>query len=248
MLIPLFDYERHRIIMESSFIFKGADYLFFPEGVEYYSLYRTTRKINSFAELEYIAEKFVWLNPEFKLSKMKRFFSVLSDRGSGHIIRTYGNSRVEDMVERVHRVKKKPYCARYRKIIFNPSKMFDRKTKMKIVGQLISAKEKPSEDRISGVIEELWFKKEKITISKVAEVLDTTRHLVRWYFKDDILKSIASANKEIRKENMIAKAIEAIDILTEGGSKLKMRKLKEITSIRDYSLLKQAILNYQKIV
>ena len=107
MLIPLFDYERHRIIMESSFIFKGADYLFFPEGVEYYSLYRTTRKINSFAELEYIAEKFVWLNPEFKLSKMKRFFSVLSDRGSGHIIRTYGNSRVEDMVERVHRVKKK---------------------------------------------------------------------------------------------------------------------------------------------
>ena len=47
---------------------------------------------------------------------------------------------------------------------------------------------------------------------------------------------------------MIARAIEAIDILTEGGSKLKMRKLKEITSIRDYSLLKQAIINYQKIV
>lgn len=126
--------------------------------------------------------------------------------------------------------------------------MFDRKTKMKIVGQLISAKEKPSEDRISSVIEELWFKKEKITISKVAEVLETTRHLVRWYFKEDILKSIASANKEIRKENMIAKAIEAIDVLTEGGSKLKMRKLKEITSIRDYSVLKQAIVNYQKLV
>lgn len=52
-------------------------------------------------------------------------------------------------------------------------------------------------------------------------------------------------NKEIKEEQEISKAIEAIDILTEGGNKLKMRELKKITSIRDYSILKKAIENYQ---
>ena len=44
----------------------------------------------------------------------------------------------------------------------------------------------------------------------------------------------------------MAKAIEAIDVLTEGGDKLKMRSLKKITSIRNYSLLKKAVIRYQK--
>jgi hypothetical protein len=44
----------------------------------------------------------------------------------------------------------------------------------------------------------------------------------------------------------MAKAIEAIDSLIEGGNKLKMRSLKQITSIRDYSLLKRAVNRYRE--
>ena len=122
MLIPLFDYDRHRIIMESPFIFKGKDYLYFPDGCKFYSLYRTTRKINSFSELEYIGEKFFYLNPSFDIEVAKKLFIRLSERDSGHIIRTYGDSRVENMIERVSERKKVPYCGRLRKIIFNPFK------------------------------------------------------------------------------------------------------------------------------
>jgi len=232
--------------MESPFVFKGKDYLYFPDGCNFYTLYRTTRKINTFSELEYIAEKFVHLNPDFHLEKMKLLFIALSDRGSGHIIRTYSQSRVEGMIERVHSRRKTPYCARKRKIIFNPSKMMDRKTKMQVVGAIIGRRNRPSVDDINSVIEELWLDKDKITISKVADKLNKTRHLVRWYFDQDKLDQFKSLNFEIKEENEMSKAIEAIDVLTEGGNKLKMRSLKKITSIRNYSLLKKAVVRYQK--
>jgi len=246
MLIPLFNYNAYRIIMESSFVFKGKDYLHFPNGCNFYTLYRTTRKINTFSELEYIAEKFIHLNPEFDIDKMKLLFVGLSDRGSVHIIRTYSQDRVENMIDRVFSKRKLPYCARKRKIIFNPSKMMDRKTKMKIVGAVIGRRNRPSTDDIDSVIEELWLDKDKITISKVANKLNKTRHLVRWYFDQDKLDQFKSLNLEIKQENDMAKAIEAIDVLTEGGDKLKMRSLKKITSIRNYSLLKKAVIRYQK--
>ncbi len=246
MLIPLFNYNAYSIIMESSFVFKGKDYLHFPNGCNFYTLYRTTRKINTFSELEYIAEKFIHLNPEFDIDKMKLLFVGLSDRGSGHIIRTYSQDRVENMIDRVFSKRKLPYCARKRKIIFNPSKMMDRKTKMKIVGAVIGRRNRPSTDDIDSVIEELWLDKDKITISKVANKLNKTRHLVRWYFDQDKLDQFKSLNLEIKQENDMAKAIEAIDVLTEGGDKLKMRSLKKITSIRNYSLLKKAVIRYQK--
>ena len=232
--------------MESSFKFKGNDYVYFPEGVKFYSLYRTTRKINSFSELEYIAEKFIYLNPDFDVEVAKSLFALISDRGSGHIIRTYGSSRVENMVERVFAAKKQPYCPRLRKVIFNPFKMMSRSEKMKIVGSLIGTKEKPTEEQIDSTIEELWLDKEKITITKVAEKLNKTRYLVRWYFDKEKLKSIRNFNSEIHETNQISKAIEAIDILTDNGSSLKMRELKKLTSIRDYALLKQAVISYQK--
>ncbi len=245
MLTPLFDYDRYRIIMETPFRFKGKDYLYFPDGCKFYSLYRTKRKINSFSELEYIAEKFLYLNPDFDLDIMKRLFVGISDRDSGHIIRTYGQTRVEAMVEKVFEKKKKPYCARKRKIIFNPSKMIDRKEKFKIVGKLIGSKPKPTIQEIDQVIEELWLGKEKITSSRIAKELNTTRYLINWYFTEEIKQSINNANREIKETTLISRAIEAIDALTDKGNRLKMRELKKLTSIRDYSLLKQAVIQYQ---
>lgn len=244
MLIPLFDYDKHRIIMQTPFRFEGRDYLYFPDGCKFYSLYRTSRKINSFSELEYIAEKFIHLNPGFDIGLMKKLFVKLSDRDTGHIIRTYGFNRVEGMIEKVLEKKTKPYCPRLRKIIFNPSKMIDRKEKMRIVASIIHTKNKPTEYEIDAVIEELWLNKEKITISKVADKLNTSRYLASWYFQGDKKKAIQNANKEIKETNLISKAIEAIDILTDKGNKLKMRELKKITSIRNYALLKTAVMQY----
>lgn len=234
--------------MESHFRFEGKDYLYFPNGCKFYTLYRTTRKINSFNELKYIAEKFVYLNPDFNIETMVMLFLHISDRSNGHIIRTYGQQRVENMVYEVYDNKKIPYCHRLRKVIFNPSKKIDRKTKMKIVGQLISTKQRPAPEYIASIIKELFEENQKITISKVAEKANTSRYMIRWYFDKEVCNEINLMNDIIRQNNLISKAIEAIDILTEGGNKVKMRELKKITSIRDYNVLKTAVKKYEKLI
>ena len=48
----------------------------------------------------------------------------------------------------------------------------------------------------------------------------------------------------MKREASIAKAIEIIDQLTDNGNKLKMRQLKQLSSIRDYKLLKEAVSRY----
>jgi len=244
MRVPLFDYEQHRIIMESTFTFKGKDYLFFPEGVNYYHLYRSSRKLNSFAELAYVAEKFIYLNPDFDIDKMKRLFFAISDRESGHIVRTYTESRVDEMVDRIVGERMIPFCPRLRKVIFNPSLYLSKEDKNSIVGKLIHTKDKHLESDIDDVIQELWLNKQKITMRRVSKELETTFYLVRWYFTEDRLQSIRSINQEMKRESMIAKAIEIIDELTDNGNKLKMRKLKQLSSIRDYKLLKEAVTRY----
>lgn len=116
---------------------------------------------------------------------------------------------------------------------------------MKIVAKLVNRKQRPHTDDIDAVIEELWLSKEKITASKIADRLNTTRHLVKFYFDEEKTSAIKKINQEIRYENLVSRAIEAIDALTDNGNKLKMRKLKELTSIRDYNLLKEAVVKYQ---
>jgi hypothetical protein len=232
--------------MQTSVTFSGEAYVYFPEGIPYYSLYRTKRKINSFSELEYTAEKFVHLNPDFDLDLMKSLFVSLSDRDNGHIVRTYGKDRVEAMIESVYMKKKVPYAPKLRKIIFNQNKMLSKEEKMQIVGSIIGSKPSISEEDLSLVVDDLYLSKEPVSIAKLAELCDTSRYMIKKSITPDVMKQMEENNARIREENAIAKAMEAIEILTEGGDKLKMRKLKELTSIRNYKLLKKAVTLYQK--
>ena len=245
MRIPLFDFDEHRIIMESYYSFQGAKYLFFPEGVPHFHLYRSSKKINSFSELQYVAEKFIYLNPDFDIDRMKRLFVALSDRESGHIVRTYSAGRVENMVEYVSAHRKQPYYSRLRKIVFNPGKMITREEKRKIIGELIGVKDRPEPDEIEQVISDLYTNHEKITIKRVAQELNSTPYLIRYYFGEEELESIRIANRDIRYEKQVSKAVGVIDQINSEGKKLKMRKLKELTSIRNYQALKEAVNRYQ---
>ena len=45
-------------------------------------------------------------------------------------------------------------------------------------------------------------------------------------------------NKNIRRQNKIEDCIEWIDILSSEGDTVKMRTLKELSNVRDYSIIK----------
>jgi hypothetical protein len=231
--------------METSVPFGGKRYVYFPEGIPYYSLYRTKRKINSFYELEHIAEKFRYLNPDFDEGLMVDLFVKLSDRESGHIIRTYDQDRVTRMVYSVLKKKKTPYMRNKRKIVFNPVKYISKEDKREIVGKLIGRKPLIAEEDLKFIVSDLYENRERITLTKIAELTDTSRYIVKKSISAKMWRDIVNLNEKIKEEKNISKIIEAIEILTSKGNRLKMRKLKEITSIRDYEVLKKAVTLYQ---
>ena len=99
MYIPLSNMKKIGLLWNLLLGFMAKKYLFYPEGIEFYSLYRTTRKINSIQEIEYVAEKFRWLNPNIDYSVFIRHMKRMTDRSNGHVIRTYSDRRIEIICE-----------------------------------------------------------------------------------------------------------------------------------------------------
>ena len=132
-----------------------------------------------------------------------------------------------------------------RKIVFNPVKYISKEDKREIVGKLIGRKPLIEESDLKFIISDLYDNRERISITKIAELTDTSRYIVKKSVSAKMWRDIVNLNEKIKEEKNISKIIEAIEILTSRGNKLKMRKLKEITSVRDYEVLKKAVTLYQ---
>lgn len=238
MYTPLFDYERDRLIMETPFVFRGEPYLYFPEGVEYFSLYRGTRKINTIQEVEYIAEKLYWLNREIDYSIFLYHMKQVTDRSNGHIVRTYSEDRIEKVCEFVWHKNKKPYCRRKRKVIFNPAKMISPEEKRSIINKLIHPK-------ITFTPTDIWRAcvgiDGKITIAKLAEMFDVSPPTMKNSMNKNMMTMIKLKNMEIKSKKNKEICKKAIKQIKDEGKKLTVRELKKRVSVRDYKLIKTLI-------
>lgn len=194
---PIFDYNVFpNILLESHFEFNGEDFLHFPEGVEFYSLFRGNKKINSFQELMYIGEVLMWLNPELEYEAFIAMMMWVSDRDNGRSIRTYSEKRVVNGCQFIWDAEKKPYVNKYRKIIFNPSKRIPREDKLAIVGTVIS-RGSITEEKVYDVVEELMCESEPITINLIAKVMKVTRQTISRHITASIKEIVWEFNQSL---------------------------------------------------
>jgi len=194
---PVFDYDLFPdVLLESYFKFDGEDFLYFPEGVEFYTLYRNGRKINSFAELMYIGEVLLFLNSNMEYDKFLEMMLWVSDRDNKQSIRTYSEGRVIAGCDYVFRNKKKPYINKYRKIIFNPLRRIPFEEKMVIVGSVCRSS-KVNDEVIYNVVEELMYENQYITINLISETLQVTRQTVSKHITDGIKEIIKDFNDSL---------------------------------------------------
>jgi len=238
MYTPLFDFERDRLIMETPIKFGGERYLFFPEGIDYHTLYRSKRKINTTQEVEYVAEKLLWLNPDIEYDTYLYHMKQVTDRSNGHIVRTYSESKIESICEYVWNNPKKPYC-RKRKVIFNPAKMIPVEEKRKIVQKLIHPK-------IRFEPTEIWMAcKEvdgKLTMKKIAEVLGCSAPTLKKSFNNQMIIMLKFKNKQIKAEKDKELVEKAINDIKKEGVRLTVREVKRRVPVRNYRLLRSSVI------
>lgn len=237
----LFDFEDDQFILETIHDFQDMDFVFYDDPVEHYSLTNISKKVGSFDELMYLAEVFLYLNSDIEFKLYHGYFCWLGSRDSGMCIRTYGKARIEHFLRKIFFTRKKPYCRRHRRVVFNPDRIISTEEKLSITAQVIRRGCKFTNLDVLLAIDTLRDQLVVSTSRSIANYLNCSTSTVSRLINEDTRDRMKRYNEMTREEQKIRILLENIELLTSNGEGLKVRALKELTSIRDYSLIRKAM-------
>ena len=243
--MTLFDFENDNITLQTEHDFQGYDFVWYDNPIDHFDLHEVQHRVVSFEQLRYYAEVLFYLNPDIDFKLFQGIFRWIGNRDSGKTIRTYSKARIDQMTEEVYMIRKHPYCRRMRRVIFNPEKIMSLEEKLAVTSQVVKRGISYTEFDVRQVIDKLFNRQQVITQDNIAKELMCSRSTISRLMNGMIKEIIEKKNEKTRREIMISKCIEFIDILSDSGSPMKMQELKNMTSIRDYSVIKEAVSRYE---
>lgn len=242
----LFDFdESSDIILHTQLDFGDDDFLVFDEPLLYFDIRTIWSRISSFPQLTHTAEVFLYLNPDIEKNIFTGVFRWLADRENGRTVRTYSKARVNQMTDEVYRNRATPYCRRMRRVVFNPDKVISKEQKIQIAGQVTKRANIFTATDIYAAADLLERARVKITASGIASHLGCSVRTVSRLLDNKMKEKFKEVNKEISRENKIQDVIEWIAVLIKDNN-MKIRELKKLTSVRDYSIIKEAMSRYEQ--
>ena len=156
-------------------------YDYYAEGTyQCYSLFRSKAKINTYKSLKWHMLVLRYLNDDLLDIEFASICHFLADKDNGFVTFFIKSKVLHNMIIEVLGVGDTPPKNRIRKVIFKPNKILTLSEKLSIVGQLIGRSKKIVEEDIYQCMLDLNDNKQKITISKLAKLLNcSTRTIYR---------------------------------------------------------------------
>jgi len=156
-------------------------YDYYAEGTyQCYSLFRSKAKINTYKSLKWHMLVLRYLNDDLLDIEFASICHFLADKDNGFVTFFIKSKVLHNMIKEVLGVGDTPPKNRIRKVIFKPNKILTLSEKLSIVGQLIGRGRKIVEEDIYQCMLDLNDNKQKITISKLAKLLNcSTRTIYR---------------------------------------------------------------------
>lgn len=245
--LKLFDKElEENFCLSVEFEFDDFDFLFYDKPTCYYNLKNIDSKVSSFEQLTYYAEVFFYLNPDIDFKIFLGLFLSIANTDFSKTIRTYSKGRVKHMCEHVYNERKIPHCSQWRRIIFNPSKIIRNDEKMSIAGEIFKRHLSITSLDVEKAVAQLKMANIEIKASRISDILSCSQKTVQRNMTTDIKNNIKKSNAFIRRQKKVQKIIEYIDVLSEGGNKVKIRELRKFIAVKDYSVIKEAFSIYKE--
>ena len=241
----LFEFEDDKFCLVTEHDFQGMDFVWYSSPVNHYDIRECYARIATFDQLEYYAEVFLYLNPDVDKSLLLGIFQWLANRENGKTVGTYGKHRVSEMIDKVYNERVTPWCRRMRRVIFNPDKIISAEEKMSCTAQIVSRGISFTESDLIEVIKYMSKYRIIATQETIAQEMGCSARTVQRLMNDGHKDTIRTNNERIKRENKIEKVLEWIELLTSSGDSIKMRSLKDLTKVRDYSILKEALHRYE---
>ena len=146
-----------------------------------YALFRSKAKITTYKSLKWHFLVIQHLNGDLNMKELKRVFEYIANVKNNFVTFTMSRGAFDKLVNEVFMTDaERPPKNRIRKVIFKPNKILTLSEKLSIVGQLIGRSKKIVEEDIYQCMLDLNDDKQKITISKLAKLLEcSTRTIYR---------------------------------------------------------------------
>jgi len=165
---------------------------------ECYELFRSKAKINTYKSLKWHLLVIWYLNPQLDQDKFEDIANVIANKDHGFITFTIPKQLLKQIVYEVSMCDlEEPPKNKLRKVIFKYGNMLSKEEKLRIVGSLIGRSKRIHQDDIYECMLDLndWGK--KITIARVAGLLDCSTRTIHRNMCTELKREKELLNQQI---------------------------------------------------
>ena len=155
-------------------------YMYYQNGThECYELFRSSAKITTYKSLKWYLLVLWYLNPQLDQDQFMRLAEVIAHKPNGFISFAIHSDLLRKIVYEVSMLDlDAPPKNKLRKVIFKPFTRISKEDKLRIVGKLIGRSIKVCADDIYEVMIDLNDMGKKITIGRIAGLLDCSSRTI----------------------------------------------------------------------
>jgi len=174
---------------------------YYADGTHgYYSLFNSDAKINTMRSLTWHLVTLWWLNPKMDLEKFKQLAEVICHKPNGFVTFNVSEKQFDFLVSDVFLTDlERPPKNKLRKVVFKDGSGLDKSQKLSIVGQLIGRKSMIDEEAIYQCMLDLNDMGKKITIGRIAGLLDCSSRTIHRNMSNELKKEKDILNIENEK-------------------------------------------------
>jgi len=174
---------------------------YYADGTHgYYSLFNSDARINTIRSLKWHLLTLWWLNPSMDKTKFNKLAMVITHKPNGFVTFNISNLMLNNIINDIYMQDlDRPPKNKLRKVVFKDNSGLSKKQKLSIVGKLIGRKSMIDEEAIYQCMLDLNHDGKKITISRIAGLLDCSSRTIHRSMNDELRKEKDLLNIENEK-------------------------------------------------
>jgi len=172
---------------------------YYEEGTfEYYALFRSKAKINTYKSLKWHLLVLWYLNPQLDQDDLESLAESICYKENGFVTFKVSDQLLKSIIYDVSMCDLEvPPVNKSRKIIFNWNSMLSTEEKLSIVGTMIGRSKKINSDDIYSVMLQLHDDNKKITIRRVSALLNVSQRTIHRNMCNELKKEKELLNQQL---------------------------------------------------
>ena len=190
-------YIREPITDTPSEVYDWGSY--YEEGTfEYYALFKSKAKINTYKSLKWHLLVLWYLNPQLDQDDLESLAESICYKENGFVTFKVSDQLLKSIIYDVSMCDLEvPPVNKSRKIIFNWNSMLTTEEKLSIVGTMIGRSKKINSDDIYSVMLQLHDDNKKITIGRVSALLNVSQRTIHRNMCNELKKEKELLNQQL---------------------------------------------------